>query len=47
MNTDEIVKKLSVMFDNVETEYQQGEISIEERDERQREIMETWRVIQP
>lgn len=47
MNTDSMVKKLSSMYDCVEDEYQRGEISWEEKESRQQEIMQTWRVIQP
>lgn len=47
MNTDSMVKKLSSMYDGVEAEFQRGEISWEEKESRQQEIMQTWRVIQP
>ena len=41
------IKQLSEMYDNVEKEFQRGEISADERDIRQKEIMDTWRMIQP
>lgn len=47
MNQDEMISKLSEMYDGVETEYQNGEISWEEKEQRQTEIMQTWRTIQP
>lgn len=47
MNQDEMVDKLSEMYDGVESEYQRGEISWEEKESRQQEIMQTWRTIQP
>lgn len=47
MNQDEMINKLSQMYDGVEQEYQEGEISWEEKESRQMEIMQTWRIIQP
>jgi hypothetical protein len=47
MNQDEMISKLSEMYDGVENEYQQGEITWEEKEQRQTEIMNTWRTIQP
>ena len=43
----ETIKKLSEMYDCVEEEYQRGIICWEEKEERQKEIMETWRQLQP
>ena len=47
MNQDEMITKLSEMYDGVENEYQNGEITWEEKEQRQQEIMNTWRTIQP
>jgi hypothetical protein len=47
MNQDEMVQKLSSMYDGVEDEYIRGEITFEEKEARQQEIMQTWRVVQP
>lgn len=44
---EEMTTKLSQMYDGVEQEYQQGIISWEEKESRQNEIMQTWRIIQP
>ena len=43
----QMVEQLSKMFDRVEKEYEAGEITFEEKESRQGEIMQTWRVIQP
>ena len=42
-----MITKLSEMYDGVENEYQNGEITWEEKEQRQQEIMNTWRTIQP
>lgn len=47
MNQDEMVAQLSEMYDNVQQEYENGEITFEEMEQRQQEIMQTWRTIQP
>ena len=47
MNQEEMIKQLSKMYDGIENEYQQGQITWEEKEQRQQEIMQTWRTIQP
>ena len=47
MDKDNMSRRLSEMYDHIEMEYQQGQISYEEKEERQQEIMQTWRTIEP